>query len=456
MTTAELTATVPQLTRRLADFARIDSAHLSTPVLDEATRAFTNWLGCVLGGCRENAAMLSGNAMANVNAMPQASIIGQRRYSDPESAAFVNCVSSSALAFDDTHLATVTHPTGPVAAASFALAQTRPVTGRELIEAIALGIEIQCRLSNALLLSPARANLGLYITGVTGAVGTAAAVGRLLGLEADQMTWALGLAAAQASGFRATHGSMAGSIVPSFAVRSGMLGARLAQQGITCSTNALEGTNGFLEVFAEGADPSAALSGLGEEFELFRNAYKPYPCGIVVHPAIDACLEAVAAGIAPSEIEALTLRVHPLAIKLANRPQPLSMLDAQVSLQHWASISLLRGKAGIAECRFDAVSAPASIELRDRVVLEANPNFGRSEAAVVLTLRSGTRVEHHVRHARGSTERPMTRSELREKFMTQARPIAGDDRTGQLLSICEELLVIPDAGAAFAEVLAEL
>ena len=127
------------------------------------------------------------------------------------SAAFVNCLSSTVLSFDDTHLATVTHPTGPVAAALFAFAEKRAVSGEDFFTALALGIEIECRMSNVLLLPPARENLGLFVTGITGPIGAAAALGRLLQLDERRMSAAIGLAAAQAAGIRGRTGRWHGA-----------------------------------------------------------------------------------------------------------------------------------------------------------------------------------------------------------------------------------------------------
>src|SRR5204863_7194058 len=159
---------------------------------------------------------------------------------DVASAAFVNCLTSTVLSFDDTHLATVTHPTGPVAAALFALGEKQALSGEDFVNALALGIEIECRMSNVLLLPPAQANLGLFITGITGPIGAAAALGRLLHLDEERMAAAIGLAAAQASGFRGTHGAMSAFMVPAHAARTGVSGALLAAKGFGCMDNILE------------------------------------------------------------------------------------------------------------------------------------------------------------------------------------------------------------------------
>ena len=257
------------ITQELASYA-VNTRYAALPgtVQAEAARTFVNWMGCVLGGCRDPAVEMAVAVAADAGGAPQASMIGQGRRADVASAAFVNCLSSTVLSFDDTHLATVTHPTGPVAAALFAFSERQAVSGEEFLTAIALGIEIECRLSNLLLLPPAQANIGLFITGITGPIGAAAALGRLLQLDEEGMRSAIGLAAAQSSGIRGTHGSMAAFFIPAHAARSGVSAAMLASRGVTCTANVLEGPKGFAEVFGRGGDPSRAVDDLGRHHEM--------------------------------------------------------------------------------------------------------------------------------------------------------------------------------------------
>ena len=266
------------ITGQLAAYAvnsRFDD--LPPAVQHETVRAFVNWMGCVLGGCHDPAVEAAEAAFREAGGHPQASVIGRGWRTDVGSAALLNCLSSTVNSFDDTHLATVTHPTGPVAAALFAYAERHVVSGPDLLNALALGIEIECRLSNALLMPPAQANLGLFVTGLTGPVGTAAALGRLMRLDETRMGWAMGLAASQAAGFRATHGAMSAFLVPAQAARNGVSGATLARNGFTCTEHVLEGAKGFFDTFTSGADLNLAVRGLGDHFELLANAYKPYP-----------------------------------------------------------------------------------------------------------------------------------------------------------------------------------
>jgi 2-methylcitrate dehydratase PrpD len=440
------------ITHELAAFA-VHSHFTALPekVRTETARAFLNWMGCVLGGCREPPVEIAVAAVGETGAAPQASIIGHRERTDVASAAFVNCLSSSALAFDDAHLATVTHPTGPVAAAIFALSEKHPFSGEDFVNALALGIEIQCRMSNVLLLPPSNSNLGFYVTGLTGPIGTAVALGRLLRLDEPSMRWAIGLAATQASGFRATHGTMAAGFVPAHAARSGVFAALLAAKGFTCSDQALEAERGFVDVFSSDANLARAVDGLGQQFELLANGYKPYPCGIVIHPTIDACLE-IAKQIGPGiELAHVRLEVHPLALTLTGLRAPSTPLQAQTSLFHWVAAALLCRSAGLAEMRQECIEDPAIVALRGRIEALACPALRPDEAVAQVTLTTGFTASVHVEHARGSADRPMTDDELDNKFRAQARLSLSVPTTDKLLGVCRNVSALGNVGREISD-----
>ena len=197
------------LTRAIARYAvgsRFDA--LPQKVQREAARAFLNWIGVAIGGCHEAAPTIAARFVVEKASKPTAAVIGHDLKTDVASAAFVNCIASSVLAYDDAHLPTVAHPSGPAASALFALAQSRIVSGDEFLSALALGIEIQCRIANMLVHPPSPMNPSFYVNGFSGPIGVAAAVGRILELDEQRMAWAIGIAASQASGFRAVHGTM--------------------------------------------------------------------------------------------------------------------------------------------------------------------------------------------------------------------------------------------------------
>jgi 2-methylcitrate dehydratase PrpD len=436
-----------ELTRELAQFAvRARFSDLPESVRAEAVRAFLNWFGCVLGGCREPAVEIAVAVAAEAGGRPQARVFGHDLRTDLASAALLNCFSSSVLAFDDTHLATVTHPTGPVAASLLAFSETARISGEDFLAALVVGMEIECRLSNLLLLPPAQANLSLYITGLTGPIGAAAALGRLLRLDEQQMIWAIGLAATQACGFRGTHGSMAGLWVPALGARSGVNAALLAAKGFTCSDRILEGDKGFVDIFSCHADLDRAADGLGEEFEMMSNAYKPYPCGIVIHAAIDACLD-VAAQMAPGDhIENVMITVHPLTLMLTDRPAPVTTLEAMISLYHWAAAALVRRRAGIAEAQMACVGDAEVVALRGRISAVGDEQLRREEAIAEVRLAGGAVLRAHVPCARGSAQRPMSDDDLDAKFRGQATRVLSPERAEVLLGWCRGIANSMDVG----------
>lgn len=437
------------LTETLARWVAV--AEMPDEVMQESARAFLNWTGCALGGSAAEVTRRAAGMLATPGG--EAMLLGTDLRAHLADAAFVNCVASSALSYDDTHLATVTHPTGPVAAALMAWAGTVPVSGPDFLAALALGIEVQCRLSTLLLMPPAEPNLALYITGITGPVGAAAALARLMGLDARGIGWAMGHAATQAAGFRATHGSMAGLIVPGHAARAGVLAARMAQAGIDCSPDTLESPRGFVGIFSRNADPEGAVSGLGKVFEMLRTSYKPYPAGIVVHAVIDACLDLAAQGVRPEEIAGIDLTVPPLSQTLADRPHPASPFEATVSLQHWAAHALQHGSAGVEALAPSHLTDPQLVRLRGRMRVTSDPALDRDAATVTLALVEGRQMRAHVPHATGSLSRPMTDAALNRKFLDQAAPVLGPDRAGTLRAILCDLTRQTDTGAALRPLL---
>ena len=431
---------------RLAEFARdMHWPDLPTAVQREAVRAFLNWVGCTVGGARTESAerAIRGlNAMSGPGATP---VLGRAERLQPADAALANCLASAADTFDDTHLSTITHPTGPVAAAILALADARRIAGRDLLLALAIGIEIECRISAAITAPGSGASQGWYITGVSGGIGAAAAAARILNATQVELLAALGLAASQAGGLRATHGSMAIAFVPGFAARNGLTAAQLAAAGFTCGDAVIEGRNGLLPVLAPQAEAGTILRDLGSRFEMLGNAYKPYPCGIVIHPSIDACLELARHRPAPEAIEAVDLAVHADALALCWRKLPATTLEAQVSLFHWAAAALVRGAAGLDEGDASAIADPRIRALQDRMQARVDPALASGQARAEVRLRDGTVLRAEVAQATGSLERPMSDEQLAEKFRMLACRRLGAAQLERLLQECWHL---PDSGDA--------
>src|SRR5215471_10887596 len=309
------------LTRRLARFivsARF--ADMPEAVRHEARRTLLNWVGCAVGGSQHETITNAVAALAPFFGAHQATLLGRSERMDVLHAALLNGISSHVLDFDDTHAPTAIHPAAPIAPAILALAEQRPVGGRELIGALVAGVETECRIGIAV--SPSHYEIGWHITGTAGAFGSAAAAGKLLGLTEQQMAWALGLAAAQPVGLQEMFGSMTKSFHPGKTAQNGLMAALLASKGFTASEQALEARRGWLNVMS--TEPNyAALTNDG--WELLRNSYKPFACGLVVHPVIDGCIQLRNRNrLTADMIERIEVTVHPRVMQITAIKDPKS------------------------------------------------------------------------------------------------------------------------------------
>ena len=408
------------VTKELARFI-VDSRWSGIPqeVRHEAKRALLNWLGCALGGCNDIAVDTALGALREFAGPPQATVLGRRERVDILNAALINGIGSNILDFDDTHLYTVIHPTVPVAAAITALAEHTPVTGAQFLQAFILGVETECRIGIAI--TPEHYDLGWHITATCGVFGAAAACGRLLQLNEQQMACALGIAATQASGLTSMLGSMSKPYNMGHAARNGLTAALLAQKSFTSSERGIEAPRGFAHVLSTRCDLNAIVDGLGSRWELLQNAYKPYPCGIVVHPFIDACLELRSEhAFAPDAIERIELRVHPLVLRLTGNATPRTGLEAKLSVQHCVAAACILGAVGIKEFTDACANDPATVALRARVTAVVDDSIAADASDVVIVLKSGASHHAFVPHALGSLERPLTDAGLEDKFRALA------------------------------------
>ena len=392
--------------RRIADYvvaARPED--LPEPVRREALRSFVNIVGCTLGGAKHDVIGLTDDVLSEFSGPPQATLLGRARRADVLHAALINCFGSSIHAFDDTHEQAVVHPSGPVAAAILAMSERKMsgrkrIAGPEFLLAFVLGVEVVCRLSKAISVPPAKGVFAWSQTGITAGIGAAVAAGKLLDLDPCRMRHAIGIALSQAAGFRAMFGSMCSSLMTAHGAQTGLRAAILAEKGFTSSEAALQGPYGFLDVFAEQPDLDALAEGLGTRFEILRNTYKPYPCGVVIHPIIDACLELRRAHrLDSADIAAVSIRVARKALALTDRRHPKNDLDARVSLYHWVAIALVRGTARVQDMDTNgAVLEPAIVRFQDKIETVGDDAIALDGAEVTVRLQDGrtlvSRVEH--------------------------------------------------------------
>ena len=334
------------------------SRDIPQPIRREARRGILNVAGCILAGRNE----------------PEVQLL---RKVFPGDDALADAAAATAHDYDDTHLRTVIHATPPVAGALFSLSRKRNITGPALLHAFILGVETSCRMGN--MVTPGHYERGWHITGTCGIFGAAAAAGKVLQLNEKQFLSALGLAATQAAGLVEMLGSMARLLNAGFAARNGLAAAQLAGEGFQGPAHPIEGLRGFVNVFGGSKDFSQITRDLGRHWELTQVAYKPYPCGVVLHALIDGCLELREK---MRNAEKLVVTLHPLAIERTNRPEPRNAIEARISAQHAVAVTLLHGRAGLAEFSDAAAADPAVKAFRRRVSVVPDERLDKMAAII--------------------------------------------------------------------------
>ena len=425
----------PPVTRTLAKFvATHPSRGWSDAVDHEAHRTFLNWTGCAVGGARHEAAQAALDAAAMLQPAPQATLLGRAERVDMASAALINGISSHLFDFDDTHLKTIIHPAGPVASALLALAEVTGASGRQVIDALVLGIDVSCRLGNVMY--PDHYDRGWHITGSTGQMGAAAGCARLLGLDEERTAMALGIAASQPVGMREQFGTMTKPFHPGAAARAGLVSALLAKHGFTASGRSIEAPRGYVQVVSTKCDWNEATDELGRRFEISFNTYKPFACGIVIHPTIDAAVQLRERGVRAQDVERIELKVHSLVLELTGKKEPKDGLQGKFSVYHGFAAGLVFGQAGEGEYADDIVTRADVVALRGKVVATVDDSIAEAAADVTAVLKDGRRERVFVEHAIGSLERPMTDANLEAKLRSLAEPVIGAERVGRLIAAC--------------------
>jgi len=412
----------------------IVSTPLSTvpdAALDEAARSFLNFTGVAISAAAHPMIDMVLDVTSEWGRKSDTTVIGRDLKVDPFTAALVNGMSTHIQDYDDTILDTVLHPSAPVFPALCAYAEPRGVSGRDFLAAFVLGAEVEQRVAQVV--CPSHYDRGWHVTGSVGAFGAAAAVGKLMGLDVKRMVYALGLAATQPVGLREMFGTYTKPFHPGKSSANGLLAALLAEKGFTSSEKSIEALRGFAHVTSENPRLERLTQGWGQTWEILNNTYKPFPCGIVTHPAIDACITLHRQGVAADSIEKIDLYVHPLAVELTGRKTPRDGLEAKFSVFHCAAAGLIDGWVGLAQFTDERVLAPDIVSLRDRIQATVDAEMHEDQVRAVAHLRSGGTRTVFIEHAIGSKDKPMSNQQLEKKFFDVTVGIMEETRARQLM-----------------------
>jgi 2-methylcitrate dehydratase PrpD len=394
-------------------------------------------LGAALAARRTGSAEPALTVAYALGGPPEAQVVGGGVAIGAPAAALATGALVHALDFDDTHAGGLVHASAVVVPAVLAVGQQVGASGEELVTAAAIGYELICRLAAA---SPHGFHArGLHATGIVGPLAAAAVAGRLLGLDPDTLTDALGIAGSSAAGLLEFLGTGAATkqLHPGMAAANGILAARLAAAGATGPGSVLEGRFGiFASMSARPVDLDSVLAGLGRRWEATRITVKPYPACQLLHATLDA---AIASGVPASEIDRVVVSVHPDAMDVVCEPRaakvvPTSSYEAKFSLPWSTATAFLDGRVDVDSYRPPASDRPEVRELAGRIDVAVTPMevvAADAPGRVRVVTRAGRCVDSSVLASIGTPARPLPDELLVAKFRTN---IGCDERADAVLA----------------------
>lgn len=400
------------ITRRLAEFATGPQT-ISDEVEHAVRRALLDFAGVSVAGIHHDAWHITRSMIRRLGSEGRCRIIGAGERTDPLNAALINAIAAHVLDFDDTILPTRAHLSAPIFPVLIAEGELQGWSMQQLIEAFAIGFEIAARTNECVY--PAIHLGGWQGTAIAGGVGAAVASGRLLGLSADRMVQAIGVALAGAAGPIATFGSMSKALNVGRAAMLGLQSAYLASNGFTSHDDML-GAARFLDLFDANPRRGMLIENLGSRWTVLRNGYKPYPCGFVAHAMIESVCTLQAQRGTTAGLVALVLRVSPESTQLMGNPDPTTELEAKFSLVYNAAVAWLDGNVTPAAFEPPCISDPRYRPIMKMVEIRTDRAVRQDEAFAEAAFADGTTASVHVEHAKGTSVRPMSDEDLYEKF----------------------------------------
>ena len=444
MTTETKRATLPAL----AAFVR--GATPPPAARARAATAILDTIGVTLAGAAEPAGRIVQQIIAEEGSRA-CTVLGTGLRATAAGAALANGTAAHALDYDDMCFVSLAHPSAPLVAAILAAGETIGASGAQLGDAYVIGFEIEARLGR--LMNPRHYQRGWHCTSTLGAIGAAAAVSRLMGLGEAAAAHAIAIAASEASGLKENFGTMVKPLHAGLAARDGVLAAALARAGMTASTLAIEGPQGFLHAMdSAGDDLEREAADLGSRWEMLDTGItvKLYPSCAATHPPLDAILSLRRRErFAADDVCTVLVEVDPITPTVLIYDWPTTGLEAKFSMAFCAAAAVIDGRVGIdtfdtlrmRDARMLAQMARVEMTVDPALGVEAPP---LTQARVHVHLRDGRVVSESANGARGYPERPASDDEMAAKFLGCASRTLSADAANQVLALLRDFEAFRD------------
>jgi 2-methylcitrate dehydratase PrpD len=411
------------VTEAVAEFARGDAlANPPEELYARATRAFIDTIGVAIAARREDCFTILNGALSGASG--SATILPTGARASAAEAALANGTAGHALDYDDVADEIKGHPSVVLVSVLLALAETRGSSGRDLLEAYAVGFEAGCAIARGLDVEP-HYRRGWHATATVGILGAVAGAGRLLRLDRTQIQHALGIAASMASGSRQNFGTMTKPLHAGLVARDAVLAVELASAGFTADPHELEGPLGYFNMYGVTPNPSSVPAALEQPRVLLERGLniKKYPCCYGTHRMADAALSLRAGGLRPDAVESIKVTVEPDGLGAIIHHQPKTGLQGKFSGEYVVAACLLDGAVRLSTFTDTGVARPEAQSLLQRVSIRESevPPFGSATyphafATLEVTLRDGNTLRERCDVPRGDARQPLTDAELEAKF----------------------------------------
>jgi 2-methylcitrate dehydratase PrpD len=448
-------------TEEVINFITRDAFDFPTEAMALAKRCIVDGLGVMLAGSTTAGSQILQDYVRSGKSSGEASVFGREVFRvSAEAAALANGASGHALDFDDTQLSTspdrifglMTHPTMPPLAAALAIGERARVSGRKFLEAFLVGFEVECRIAEAI--DPSHYKKGFHSSGTIGAFGAMAASARLFGLGPETASHALSIVASLSSGIRVNFGTMTKPLHVGRAAQNGIVASELALRGFTGGRDGLDGPWGYFSVFSfgNGFDPDRIIGRMGNPYAIVSPgvSIKPYPCGVLGHPSMDAMRKLVIEhDVKPDQVAAIRLRAGSNILNPLRYPIAKSELEAKFCPAFMLSSIALRRKAGIHEFTDEFVRSSPVQGMMARVETILDPEierrgFDKIRSTVEVDLNDGTRlVQEAAEQYRGGPDLPFSEDELREKFTECSELVLEENAIREVLETVESIEKLP-------------
>jgi 2-methylcitrate dehydratase PrpD len=434
------------ITEKLSSYlAGLKFEELPDDVVHECRRGVLDWIGCAIAGSGHATTDTLAGVLQSMNGEGGSTVFGRGTKLGLLEAPIANGQMGHVLDYDDTHMGgVILHTSGPVLAAMLSLGEKRGLSGKDLMLGYVAGFEAGVRPGRG---APNHHDGGWHLTGTLGAMAAGAACSVMLGLNAQQIVHAFGIAGTQSAGMQQNRGTMCKSFQAGKAASNGLLAALLAEGGFDSSGEILEGTKGFCRIYSSSTDIDQILKGLGEGYCITTNGYKPYACGVVLHPIIDTTIGlGKGSGIASEDVKSIDITANAKAVIITGVAKPKTGLKSKFSITHSAAVGYIDGTAGRAQFSNERALADDVIALRDKVNVTTDDNLAADQARGMVTSNSGETFEFVTEHATGTTDCPMSDEVIKAKFMANAEPVVGGKRAEQICDMVWKLDEVGDLG----------